>query len=61
MQPLALESVCKFMTFPKGFGFYKIKILAGWDKYNPGSMCFLVYKKENKHIFFTPAYENSSH
>lgn len=55
MQALALENACKFITFPKGFGFYKFKILAGWDKYYSGSTCFLVYKKENKHIFFTLA------
>lgn len=46
MQPLALECVCKFMAFLKGFGFYKFKILAGWEKYNPASMCFLVIKKK---------------
>lgn len=53
MQALALENACKFITFPKEFGFYKFKILAGRDKYYPASICFLVYKKDNKHIFFT--------
>lgn len=30
-------------------------MLADWDKYNPAFICFPVYKKENKHIFFTAA------